>query len=60
MSKLQMKRILVENIYPIIFSRKNILSCLLINSEAIELTDELFQLRLFILRIIKIYKAIIF
>jgi replicative DNA helicase len=37
-----------------------ILSCLLINSEAIEITLKLFQLRLFILKIIKKFIKLLF
>jgi hypothetical protein len=60
-SKSNNEQILINKYLPHNFlAEKMILSCLLINSEAIEITYELFQLKLFILKIIKKFIKLLF
>jgi hypothetical protein len=54
-------QIVIEKYLPHNFlAEKMILNCLLINSESIEITIKLFQLKLFILKIIKKFIKLLF
>jgi hypothetical protein len=58
---LQTQQLLIDKYLPHNFlAEKMILSCLLINSEAIEIQYKLFQLKLFILKIIKKFIKLLF